>query len=294
MRFNEIGQQLRAYRMESGLRAEEIAARLGVSRAALYRYEKGEVIKLDTVQRMAELLQISPLSLLGIGYEYYSRGAGYFERLRQVEESADQILEVAGPLCYLLTSDTLDGILVQGFTEAAGQAGPDGRAIRALGEQLMGILTARRRTYLARRPTLIAMVTSSAVQRLLREGLMPDLPLPDSVARMMREAALQEVERLTQLVTAEPIGVQLGVIADNEPTGRFTLLRGRDRANLCINPFRVDGHPGAQAGVALVTAADDAVAAHQRVAETCWRNALRGAEAAAHLRGLIAAGPARA
>ena len=39
MRFTEIGQQLRAYRLESGLRAEEIAARLGVSRAALYRYQ---------------------------------------------------------------------------------------------------------------------------------------------------------------------------------------------------------------------------------------------------------------
>ncbi len=59
--------------MESGLRAEEIAARLGVSRAALYRYEKGEVIKLDTVKRLAELLKISPLSLLGIGVEYYTR-----------------------------------------------------------------------------------------------------------------------------------------------------------------------------------------------------------------------------
>ena len=60
MRFTEIGQQLRAYRLESGLRAEEIAARLGVSRAALYRYEKGEVIKLDTIKRLAELLKISP------------------------------------------------------------------------------------------------------------------------------------------------------------------------------------------------------------------------------------------
>ena len=78
MRFAEIGQQLRAYRLESGLRAEEIAARLGVSRAALYRYEKGEVIKLDTVKRLAELLKVSPLSLLGIGVEYYSRAAGYF------------------------------------------------------------------------------------------------------------------------------------------------------------------------------------------------------------------------
>src|ERR1700712_2288773 len=94
MRFTEIGQQLRAYRLESGLRAEEIAARLGVSRAALYRYEKGEVIKLDTVKRLAELLKISPLSLLGIGVEYYNRPVGYFERVRQTEETADQILHV--------------------------------------------------------------------------------------------------------------------------------------------------------------------------------------------------------
>src|SRR2546423_10027430 len=96
MRFTEIGQQLRAYRLESGLRAEEIAARLGVSRAALYRYEKGEVIKLDTIKRLAELLKISPLSLLGIGVEYYHRPIGFFERLRQVEETADQILQLFG------------------------------------------------------------------------------------------------------------------------------------------------------------------------------------------------------
>src|SRR6202167_6493132 len=108
MRFNEIGQQLRAYRMESGLKAEEISPRLGVSRAALYRYEKGEVIKLDTIKRLAELLKISPLSLLGIGVEYYSRPIGYFERIRQIEETADQILQLHGPVCYLSTSDAYD------------------------------------------------------------------------------------------------------------------------------------------------------------------------------------------
>src|SRR6201995_300014 len=108
MRFTEIGQQLRAYRLESGLRAEEIAARLGVSRAALYRYEKGDVIKLDTAKRLAELLSISPLSLLGIGVEYYNRPVGYFERLRQMEETAEQVLEVFGPIYYLTTSDSYD------------------------------------------------------------------------------------------------------------------------------------------------------------------------------------------
>ena len=123
MRFTEIGQQLRAYRLESGLRAEEIAARLGVSRAALYRYEKGEVIKLDTIKRLAELLKISPLSLLGIGVEYYNRPIGYFERVRQVEETADQILQLFGPICYPTTSDAYDNALSRGIRRGGGAGG---------------------------------------------------------------------------------------------------------------------------------------------------------------------------
>ena len=125
MRFTEIGQQLRAYRLESGLRAEEIAARLGVSRAALYRYEKGEVIKLDTIKRLAELLKISPLSLLGIGVEYYNRPIGYFERIRQVEETADQILQLFGPVCYLTTSDAYDAALARHSTRPPIRRAPE-------------------------------------------------------------------------------------------------------------------------------------------------------------------------
>ena len=132
MRFNEIGQQLRAYRMESGLKAEEISARLGVSRAALYRYEKGEVIKLDTVNRLAELLKISPLTLLGIGVEYYSKPVGYMERIRQIEETSDQILQVFGPICYLISSDQYDNVLAQIYEEAAEAMGADRPAARAI------------------------------------------------------------------------------------------------------------------------------------------------------------------
>ena len=159
MRFTEIGQQLRAYRLESGLRAEEIAARLGVSRAALYRYDKGEVIKLDTIKRLAELLKISPLSLLGIGVEYYNRSIGYFERLRQIEETADQILQLFGPICYLTTSDSYDSALAEAFDETAEQAAGDRVAMRSLAEQVLGILTARKRMYAMRRPGIIAMVS---------------------------------------------------------------------------------------------------------------------------------------
>ena len=171
MRFTEIGQQLRAYRLESGLRAEEIAARLGVSRAALYRYEKGEVIKLDTIKRLAELLKISPLSLLGIGVEYYNRPIGYFERIRQVEETADQILQLFGPVCYLTTSDAYDNALAEAFDEAADQETAERTAMRAMAEQVRGILIARKRMYASRHPGIIAMVSLSSVQGCWRSGV---------------------------------------------------------------------------------------------------------------------------
>jgi transcriptional regulator with XRE-family HTH domain len=288
MRFTEIGQQLRAYRLESGLRAEEIAARLGVSRAALYRYEKGEVIKLDTIKRLAELLKISPLSLLGIGVEYYNRPVGYFERVRQVEETADQVLQLAGPICYLTTSDAYDGALAQAFEEAAEQAA-ERAAMRAMAEQVLGILTARKRMYAVRRPGIIAMVSLPAVQRLLESGVAGGMPVSDRIRRICRDVAMSEVENMAALMEAEPMGLQFGLITVAEPSTAFKVLRARDRVSLAINPFRPDVHPSSHTGVAMITGADEAIAAHQRVAEATWREALKGPAGAARLRQLIAA-----
>ncbi len=293
MRFNEIGQQLRAYRLESGLRAEEIAARLGVSRAALYRYEKGEVIKLDTIKRLAELLKISPLSLLGIGVEYYVRPVGYFERLRQIEESADQILEIFGPLCYLTTSEAFDLALAEAFDELADNAGAERAAMRSQAEQVLGILAARKRMYSTRRPNIICMISLNGVRRLLEAGIAGGLNVSERVRRLGRQVAETEVENMAALMEAEPMGLQFGLLTGLEPSSQFKVLRARDRVSLAINPFRPETFPGAQTGVAMITAADDAVAAHQRVAESNWRDAMKGAAGAARLRqlaGVIAAG----
>ena len=288
MRFTEIGQQLRAYRLESGLRAEEIAARLGVSRAALYRYEKGEVIKLDTIKRLAELLKISPLSLLGIGVEYYNRPIGYFERLRQIEETADQILQLFGPVCYLTTSDAYDSALIEAFEEAADQAGTERTAMRSMAEQVLGILVARKKMYAMRRPGIIAMVSLGSVQRLLEVGVAGALPVSDRVRRICRDVAVTEVENMAALMEAEPMGLQFGLLAGPEPSSAFKILRARDRVSLAINPFRSDSHPSSHTGVAMITGADEAIAAHQRVAEASWRDAIKGPAGANRLRQLIA------
>ena len=291
MRFTEIGQQLRAYRLESGLRAEEIAARLGVSRAALYRYEKGEVIKLDTIKRLAELLKISPLSLLGIGVEYYNRPIGYFERVRQIEETADQILQLYGPVCYLTTSDAYDAALAEAFEEAADQAGQERAAMRSMAEQVLGILAGPQADVRAapagHHRHGVARLGAAVAGGRRRRWRHRSPTAPGGCAGSVAEA---EVENIASLMETEPMGLQFGVLVAAEPTSAFKILRSRDRVSLAVNPFRPDAHPSAHTGVAMITGADEAIAAHQRVAETSWREALKGPAAATRLRQLIAQG----
>jgi len=285
MRFADIGQQLRAYRLESGLRAEEIAARLGVSRAALYRYEKGEVIKLDTIRRLAELLKISPLSLLGIGVEYFSRPVAFQERLRQVEEQSDQILQVGEAVCYQTTTDAFDGALAEAWAEAA-DAAPEQLAARAAADQALGLLAARKKLHQSRRATIIAMLSEAALRRFLADGVAGGMALSERTRNRCRLAARAEAESIANLMESVPIGLQLGLLS-TEPSGNFLVLRGRDRAHVCTSPFAADMTAIAATGVGTITAADEAVSVHQRVAEAAWRNALKGPAAAARVRDLI-------
>ena len=85
VRYDDIGNRLKAFRLGSGLSADEIAKRAGISRTALYRFEKGEVVKIETLDRLADLLQVSVTTLLGVGTEYIASAVSYFERMRQIE-----------------------------------------------------------------------------------------------------------------------------------------------------------------------------------------------------------------
>ncbi|WP_286146160.1 helix-turn-helix domain-containing protein [Shigella sp. FC1967] len=76
--YQAIGYRLRAYRIASSLKAEDVAESLGISRAAVYRLEKGEIVKIETLDNLARLLNTSLTSLLGINTEYYSSANGFF------------------------------------------------------------------------------------------------------------------------------------------------------------------------------------------------------------------------
>jgi hypothetical protein len=101
--------------------------------------------------------------------------------------------------------------------------------------------------------------------------------------------AATEIENIATMMETEPMGLQFGLLAGPEPSSAFKILRARDRASLAVNPFRTDTHASAQTGVAMITASDEAIAAHQRVAEAGWREAIKGPAGAARLRQLLGA-----
>ena len=86
--YAELGGRLRAYRIGASLPAEEVAERLGISRAALYRMEQGKIVKIETLEKLAQLLDTSLTSLLGVEVEYYPTAQGFLERMRQIEQEA--------------------------------------------------------------------------------------------------------------------------------------------------------------------------------------------------------------
>jgi transcriptional regulator with XRE-family HTH domain len=278
--FGEIGQKLRAYRIESGLRAEEIAARLGVSRAALYRYEKGDVIKIETIVRLSELLGIPLLRLLGIDCAFYAAPGQFADEVARLEEEADQIIFVGGAFCPLLMLPDTERHLARAWEEHALAGGG------LLAERSLAQLRLRLRLHQQRRPPITAILEEAAVARQLGAGI------AGTGGAAARAAARAEIANLAALAEALPIGVQIGILGAQALTTPFEVIRTKQRVHVCTAPFPVEVPPGAALGVAMVTSAEDAVAAHQRVAEQAWTAARKGKDAAEALRALLAAAPA--
>src|SRR5271156_2174641 len=104
--LGEIGRRLKAHRLSRGQTADEIAEKLGISRAAVYRIESGELVKIETLERLAAELHISLASLLGVSLEYHPTAISYFDRMRRLEEESEQVIAHFPPISYLLTSES--------------------------------------------------------------------------------------------------------------------------------------------------------------------------------------------
>src|SRR5262245_14037 len=287
IRFDDIGNRLKAFRLGSGLSADEIAARLGISRTALYRFEKGELAKIETLEKLSELLGVSVPTLLGVGVEYIASAIAYFERMRQIEESCEHIIVLAGPISYLLASDafdrTLDEVLRESIPEAV-----EGRP-RALDQvdELMAVLRARKASYRARQPGIVNLIAATEMERFLRNGLVGRLDLPAAVRAERRRMARAEAEHFTALMAEEPIGVQIGIVLDTLPHTSFQIFRQPDRRILALSPFRLGEEPNIRVGVAMITSAPEALALHEKMARGLWASALKGPTAVRFMRAMM-------
>jgi transcriptional regulator with XRE-family HTH domain len=286
IRFSDIGARLRAHRLGKGLSADSLAAKLGISRAALYRVEKGEIRKIETLTSIADELGVSLPSLMGVGVEYINTATTFFERMRQLEEDCQQVVGLFSPVSYLLTSDSYDQILTTVLKESVPD-GIDAEGIKAIAA-LLEILRARKSAFRLRRPLIVSLISSVDLERFLLHGLIGRHDLPAAVAAERRLAARREAEHILGLLEDQPIGIQIGIVREPVPATSFQIFRQADRSVLAISPFRLGEQPNVSLGVALITSAPEAMELHEQIATRLWTSALKGADAAEYLRGMIA------
>jgi transcriptional regulator with XRE-family HTH domain len=285
--LRDIGRRLRAYRLGAGASAAQLARRLGVSRAALYRIEDGQMIKIEVLERLAPVLGTSLASLLGAEVEYHPKALSYFTRMQQLEAGAERIVAHFNPVSYLLTSDAYSAWMRLMLEEAV----PDDSRLRSRGladaRAVWEILEARKRAARRRRPAIVNLVGLPEIERLLHMGLIGRLDLPEALREERRRAALREVQHLAALMESEPLGVQIGLVEDVMPNVTFQLFYSRDDVRLAVSPFRLGELPNVRIGVASVTGAREAVSHYEALVEQLWSRALRGAAGSRRLLSLV-------
>jgi len=285
--FEEIGRRLKAYRMGKGLTADAIADDLGISRAAVYRIETGDVVKIETLEKLAVVLGTTVASLLGAGVEYYASPISYFERMRQIEADADQVVAHFPPLSYLLTSDAFPAYLKRSLLETLPPHVHDKTAERDI-DLIISILDERKQSSQQRRLSVVNFVNLLEIERWLKLGIVGRFDMSGPELTERRRAARDEVEHLITLIESEPMGIQIGLLEEVLPNTAFQLFRTAEKTYLGVSPFRLGGDlPNIRSGVATVTADLEPVQLYERLVDELWKRARKGKEAADLLRTVL-------
>ena len=287
IRFKEIGLRLKAYRLGKNLAAEDVADKIGVSRAAVYRLEKGELVKIQTLDALSELLDVSLPSLLGVGVEYYGNAVSFFERMRQLEEKAVHVLGNFSPISFLLLSDEYLSHCRTMLIESLADGQPERANEIAHVDQVLCILKERRAAAARRRIPILSIIGAHDLERFLRFGLIGRFDLSEREMSERREAARREVERLIDILAREPIGVQVGVIEGVPPTQTFQLFESSEEPAVTLSPYRLGDQPNISSGIALVTSAPEAVRLFEETIARLWARAQKGANGADLLRKIL-------
>jgi len=288
--LRDIGQRLEAFRYANDLSAGCVAVRLGVSRSNLYRIEQGEIVKIDTLLKIADLLGTSAGALLEDGTEFIPHAEVFFERVRQIEAGAQKITNFFGPIAYLLTSKAYDELLADMFMESRQQGEGSGEAYRRA-NRILAILAARKDAYHALSPDLVVLVSKSELKRTLAMAAAPPDNFSPALRMQFRRTMLGEVEHIAGIMEEHPLNVSAGVFPDTPHPSAFQIVRQiGGRTIVQTSPFRLASIPNIDLGVATITDNPDAVQHHETMMQTLWARSAKGRDGADMIRRLISEG----
>ncbi|OCG58414.1 transcriptional regulator [Gilliamella sp. Nev5-1] len=269
-----IGQRLRAYRIAASLKAEDVAQSLKISRAAVYRLEKGEIVKIETLARLALLLDTSLASLLGIDTEYYSSGEGFFERMRQLEEQSTHIYSHFDPFSFLLTSPNYLSHLAMMLEESSESAELKKYAV------ILSILKYRKTQFYQSVPKVINLISLRNIERFLHLGLVGDLTISPGKKSERMLLARKEIYHLIELLEQQSYVPTIAITQQAIPSIAFQIFyQSETPISLAISPFRLGELPNVTTGIASITSSPDAIKRYRSLFDKLWQNSAKEQQA---------------
>lgn len=285
--ISTIGERIKASRIEAGLTPETVAQETGVSRAAVYRYESGQPIKIDTLAKIADLLNVSLTSLIGVGVEYIPSALNFFKRMLRLEATAEQLSVLFGPVSYLLTTDSFDEVLSDVLAESIPLDVSNRSQALLENLQIIEVLKERKRIFRERRPNIVSLVSAGELAQLYKTGFIGCSNTKDVDVSKRRQASAVEINNVIRLLKEQPIGVQVGVLVDSLPGTSFQIFKQASHSQVAISPFSLGTFANVRIGVASITSAPEAIELHGKMAETLWQRSMKGEDAAEYLQKTI-------
>lgn len=284
--YQAIGERLRAFRIGRQLNADQVADQLGISRAAVYRLELGKIVKLDTLERLAELLKVSLSSLLGSDTEYFDNALGYFERMRQLEARSSSVISYFDPFSYLLTTPEYSALFQTMLHEARPHGFSD--AQEAMESQILSILDERKSTFFREKFQVRSIVSLRQIERYLHIGLVGRLDLPPSVRMERALLARKEIENLINIVDSNSDHPSIYLIDEALPSATFQIFEQNTASYVAVSPYRLGELPNLHVGIASVTSSTQAVDMYKNMSRDLLSRACSGRAATQKLQQLLA------
>ena len=284
--YQAIGERLRAFRIGRQMNADQIADKLGISRAAVYRLEMGKIVKLETLERLADLLRVSMSSLLGSDTEYFDNALGYFERMRQLEARSTSIVSYFDPFSYLLTTAGYPELFKTMLAEARPSGFTDAQA--SMEAQILQILDESKSTFSRHRFQVQSLVSLRQIERYLHIGLVGRLDLPPSVRMERALLARREIENLIEIIDSASTQPNIFLIDEALPSATFQIFEQPQSSYVAVSPYRLGELPNLHVGIASVTSSSEAVQMYKQMAQGLLQRACSGPAARLQLQALLA------